>query len=132
MPDYGPQQEAVDAFLYECASISLGKAKVVSNARRFMVATTHNMTAWHAAETAGRVRQVARARAHAVDAAEMALIEWKELAKRWTLGAAGDAAVGVATADLVGTGRYRMEDYIDLVMPWQLGMLEDPTKEDAA
>jgi len=131
MADYGPQQDAVDALLEECYALTIPRAKIVSNVRRYMTSSTNSMAAWHAAEDAGRVKQVARARAHAVDATEIALIQWKDLAKRWTMGAAGDVAIGVATADLVGTGRYRMEDYIDLVMPWQLGMLDEP-KEEAA
>ena len=116
---YGPQWERVLFVLEEARGLSYDTAKTIGYARRFCDQKPL-MSPWHAAEEIGRTRQVARARAHAVDALELSLINWRDITKRWTAGAIGDAVLAEATSDLLST-----DDYIKLVTPWRIGWLDE-------
>jgi len=115
---YGPQWERVCAALDEIHLLSVPMAKTIANARRYCD-TKPLMSPWHAAEGAGRTRQSARARMHACDAIEVALIDWKDVQKRWAAAAIADAVLAESVADLLNT-----EDYIRLVTPWRIGWLD--------
>lgn len=77
------------------------------------------MRSWLVAEKNDRTRQVARARARAIEAASVALIDWNTAGKRHAIQAVASAAMAEATSDLLDEN-----DYMELVTPWRMGWLE--------
>jgi hypothetical protein len=129
---YGPMWIKVQHVLDQCHFITADRRELLLAAPR---PSGYSMAVWHAAETEGRLRtmQVAKARSHAVDAVQIALINEQSLDNRWIEAQAANAAVGYATSDLVGAGDYGMDEHLALIMPWSLAFADErQINEEAA
>jgi hypothetical protein len=124
---YGPQTAEVEKLLLTIDLLDFDRIAEIAAAYREH-GRPHARFVWAAAKVAGRSKEVAEA-AHAMsqqvqmcgitypgDPNDVRLVGW----------AGNNAALAIATEDLIGRTAYSIQEYAQLVDPWFAGFADQP------